>query len=230
MTKLPVHILFVVASKIEVKPMLNLGMFKQVTADVYVAESNGKAIHLLVAGMGMLVTAAKLSYYLEQHQPEWVVDIGIAGAFNRNLCIGEVVNVTSETYGDFGVEDDDDFKDFFDLGFIETKEDAFTYGLQKATPCAYIFPLVHELKQVNSLTVNKVHGKEHSIQRLMNKYNADIENMEGLAVFYVCALRNLPCIEIRSISNYVEKRNKENWDINTAVERLNEFIIQNFKL
>ena len=209
--------------------MLNLGIFKQLTADLYVAESNGRTIHLLVAGMGMLVTAAKLSYYLEQYQPEWTVDIGIAGAFNRDLSIGEVVNVATETYGDFGVEDDDDFKDFFDLGFIETKEDAFTYGLQKATPCASEFPLLYELRQVDSLTVNKVHGKEHSIQLMMHKYKADIENMEGLAVFYVCRLRNLPCIEIRSISNYVEKRNKENWDISLAVEKLNEFLILNFK-
>ena len=41
--------------------------------------------------------------------------------------------------------------------------------------------------------------------------------MEGLAFYYVLKLINKPSIEIRSISNYVEKRNKNNWDIPAAI-------------
>ena len=46
--------------------------------------------------------------------------------------------------------------------------------------------------------------------------------MEGLAFYYVCYLLQKDCIEIRSISNYVEKRNKENWDIKGAIKNLNQ--------
>jgi futalosine hydrolase len=69
--------------------------------------------------------------------------------------------------------------------------------------------------------VNKVHGNEKTIQIIQKKYNADTENMEGLAFYYVLKLLKKPGIEIRSVSNYVEKRNKENWDLKNAILNLN---------
>jgi futalosine hydrolase len=44
--------------------------------------------------------------------------------------------------------------------------------------------------------------------------------MEGAAVFYVAMKMNIPCIQIRSISNYVERRNRESWKIKEALESL----------
>ncbi|HNB49323.1 MAG TPA: futalosine hydrolase, partial [Chitinophagales bacterium] len=73
--------------------------------------------------------------------------------------------------------------------------------------------------------VNKVHGNEKTIKVIQEKYNADTENMEGLAFYYVMKLINKPSIEIRSISNYVERRNKDNWQIKNAVDNLNKEII-----
>ena len=50
--------------------------------------------------------------------------------------------------------------------------------------------------------------------------------MEGAAFFKVCNYFNVPCMQIRSISNRVEKRNKENWDISLAIENLNREVAQ----
>jgi futalosine hydrolase len=66
-----------------------------------------------------------------------------------------------------------------------------------------------------------VHGNDKTIKIIEDKYKADTENMEGLAFYYVLKLINKPGIEIRSISNYVEKRNKDNWNIKDAVTNLN---------
>ena len=77
------------------------------------------------------------------------------------------------------------------------------------------------MKQVKSITVNTVHGNEKSIKNIVRRLNPDIENMEGAAVFKVCETFNIPCIQIRAISNYVEKRNKESWNIPLAIQNLN---------
>jgi futalosine hydrolase len=45
--------------------------------------------------------------------------------------------------------------------------------------------------------------------------------MEGASVFKVCEEFDVPCIQIRSISNKVEKRNKKNWDLELAIKNLN---------
>jgi futalosine hydrolase len=44
--------------------------------------------------------------------------------------------------------------------------------------------------------------------------------MEGAAVFMVCQHFNIQCIQVRSVSNYVESRNKNNWNIPLAVKNL----------
>jgi futalosine hydrolase len=48
--------------------------------------------------------------------------------------------------------------------------------------------------------------------------------MEGAAVYFVCNEMNIPVIQIRAISNYIEPRNKSNWDIKKAIKSLEEFI------
>lgn len=214
------NITIVAATSLEIAPLLGQTQAKLIAKDLYSA--NNDSLHFLVTGMGMMQTAAHLALYAGKHNRDMYIDAGIAGAFNRNIAIGEVTQVISETYGDFGVEDGDEFADFFEMGFIDQHQDAFEYG--KISPFGQLtdHPELQLLRKVSSLTVNKVHGKDETIASIMSKYPADIENMEGLAFFYVTHQIQKPSLEIRSISNYVERRNKDNWDIQLAVKNLNE--------
>jgi len=45
--------------------------------------------------------------------------------------------------------------------------------------------------------------------------------MEGATVFKVCNEFAVPCIQIRAISNNVEKRSKANWNMPLAIHNLN---------
>jgi futalosine hydrolase len=215
------RVTIVVATKIEIQPLL----------DKYQAEVNdfkglyvvNDSLHVLITGMGMMQTAAHLMGYAMQFDRDFYIDAGIAGAFNRNLELGETVQIISETYGDFGVENDEKFEDFFEIGLLDKSESVFEYGLMKPVLAA---PHKHiKLKKATSITVNKVHGNEHTIQTIISKYHADIENMECLAFYYVLALLKKPSIEIRSVSNYVEKRNKNNWKMDIAIKNLNEELL-----
>ena len=217
---LNIKITIVAATKLELKPLFDQYEPKKADFDgLFVANDN---LHFLITGMGMLNTAAHLTLYASKFERDFYIDAGVCGAFNRILKIGEVVQISSETYGDFGVENDEEFQDFFDLGFIDKKEDAFQYGL--CEPVLSDFHAGINLPKATSITVNKVHGNEKTIKIIKEKYNADTENMEGLAFYYVLKLVNKPGIEIRAVSNYVEKRNKENWNLKDAVENLNEAI------
>ena len=215
-------ITIIAATKMEIEPLITHFPFKIISSNLLEFLNNDTNIHILITGMGMLSTAANLAIYATQNERDLFINAGIAGAFDRNICIGTVLFVESETYGDFGVEDGDEFADFFDLGFLDKKEDAFQYGKKEAIGEIKNHPIIKNLKKVNSITVNKVHGNPKTIESLLKKYQPDIENMEGLAFYYVCYLLQKDCIEIRSISNYVEKRNKENWDIKGAIKNLNQ--------
>jgi futalosine hydrolase len=49
--------------------------------------------------------------------------------------------------------------------------------------------------------------------------------MEGAAFFYACRQMNVHGMQIRAVSNYVEKRNREAWNIGLAIKNLNTFAI-----
>jgi futalosine hydrolase len=38
----------------------------------------------------------------------------------------------------------------------------------------------------------------------------------------------IPCIQLRSISNYVEPRNRSNWNIPLAIKALNDYLLEHF--
>lgn len=211
----------VAATTLEVKPLLDY--FKPQQTDFRGLWIANEYLHFLITGMGMMNTATHLGIYSQRYERDFFIDAGICGAFNREIKIGDVVQIISETYGDFGVENDEEFQDFFDLGFIDKKEDAFQYGL-----CEPVYSTVQQqiaLPKATSITVNKVHGNEKTIEVISKKYRADTENMEGLAFYYVMKFIGKPSIEIRAISNYVERRNKDNWNIQSAVSNLNNTLL-----
>ena len=79
------------------------------------------------------------------------------------------------------------------------------------------------------ITVNTVHGNEKSIENIIERFSPDVESMEGAAFFYSCMMKNVSCIQIRVISNIVERRNKDNWNIPLAIKNLNDFLPELFK-
>jgi futalosine hydrolase len=77
-------------------------------------------------------------------------------------------------------------------------------------------------KKVHGITVNTVHGDEDSIDKISTAFKAEVETMEGAAFFYACRMMDVPCIQLRAISNYVERRNKAAWKLGLAINQLAE--------
>jgi futalosine hydrolase len=78
---------------------------------------------------------------------------------------------------------------------------------------------------VSAITVNTATGSETTKEKLAKKFNPDIETMEGATFFYICSRENIPFLALRAISNKVEKRNKNNWNIELALNNLSEKLV-----
>ena len=76
------------------------------------------------------------------------------------------------------------------------------------------------LKKYRAISVNKVHGNEESIAKIIQRTDPEVESMEGAAFFYACGMVQLPCLQLRAISNYVEKRNRPAWQIESSLKNL----------
>lgn len=174
-----------------------------------------KDFDLLITGVGMTATAFALGKLLPGNY-KLVLNLGIAGAFNRSIPLTTVVNVTTDEFAELGAENGEGFISIDELGFGKAIYAARNNLLHST---------LGKLQKVHGITVNRVHGNENSIIKAIMQSNPGIESMEGAAVLYCCEQTALPCLQIRSISNYVEVRNKDNWQIGSAIQSLNEWAI-----
>lgn len=192
-------ILVVAATKAEIQPFIET----QTNCDV------------LITGVGMVATAYKLTKQLNANSYDLVINSGIAGSFDRSIALGDVVQVVSDGFPELGAEDGDNFIDLFSMGFVDKDEPPFK---NKRLENSFF---IEDIQKAAGLTVNTVHGNEANIAKVQQQFPAQVESMEGAAFLYVCLTEGVKCIQLRSISNYVERRNREAWNIPLAVKNLN---------
>ncbi len=188
-------------------------------------EHSKSEISILITGVGMVATAFALGRHLAANQYDLVLNLGITGSFDRNIALGQVLEITKDTFAELGAEDDTDFLSIEQMGF-----GIGTY--QPTTKLANLYNLFNtfNLPGATAITVNMVHGNEASIKKVTERLHPQLESMEGAAFFYACRQMNVPCLQIRAVSNYVEKRNRDNWQIGLAIKNLNTFALEFLKL
>ena len=180
---------------------------------------------LLITGVGSMATAWSLKQWIILNEkPDLAINAGIAGSFNERLNIGDVVMPVSDCFADAGVEDGENFLTLSESGLISANDFPYKDGLLY-TDTRYNEKMKSILKPVRAITVNTATGSETTKGKLLKKFNPDIETMEGATFFYICSRENIPFLALRAISNKVEPRDKNNWNIDLALNNLSEKLI-----
>lgn len=215
-------LLIVVATKKEINPLLHSFKATKIKDNLFSFTYKKIKATVLITGVGIPLTIYHLTKRLCFSRYDFAINAGIAGSFKMNLKKGTVVNVTSDCFADMGVEDGKNFL---------TVEEVKLVGLYEFRICSSQFKnrLVTSLPSVKGITVNTVHGNKVSIQKAVKKFHPDIETMEGAAFLLVCNKEKVPCIQVRAVSNYVEKRNKRKWQVSSAINNLNKQLINLIK-
>lgn len=191
-------------------------------------ESQFKTLHTidwLHVGVGIVPTVFNLTQKLSSGKPDLIINVGIAGAIDKSIELCESVFIQRDEFYQWGAEDQDAFIDIFSLGFVQANEKPFKEGRLYAS-VDYLQERLSNLKKVNAITVQKVHGNTLSISTLQESCtDVHTESMEGAAVFYVAGMLDIPAIQVRTISNYVEPRNRAAWKIQDSIKSLNNLLI-----
>ena len=181
-------------------------------------------ISLLVTGVGSISTAWEMKQWISVNEkPDLALNAGIAGSYKDEFDIGDVVMPVTDCFADTGIEDGDNFLTLSEAGLTSADEFPYSNGFLFADT-RYSVQMKRLLKPVRAITVNTATGSEAGRRKLLQKFNPDIETMEGATFFYICARENIPFLALRAISNRVEPRNKSNWNIALALDNLSEKI------
>ncbi|UIR55765.1 futalosine hydrolase [Sphingobacterium sp. SRCM116780] len=198
--------LIVAATDFEIQPYINL-------------KNNYPHTDYLITSVGMTQTAYHLGKHLAKNDYELIINIGIGGCFNRAIPIGAVVSIDQEVFSELGAEDNDQFISIDELGFGTARYNAIQ--------SPKIRKVIQNFPSGLGITVNKVHGNQYEIQKLLAQIPEVLtESMEGAAVFLVAKQENIQAIQLRGISNYVEKRNRALWNIPLAIQNSNAVLLQ----
>ncbi|MFB5945508.1 futalosine hydrolase [Albibacterium profundi] len=178
-------------------------------------------VDIIITGAGMVPTAFKLGQHFATaaYTYDLIINVGIAGSFRRDIRLGAVVRINKDQFSELGAEDGDDFLTFEDIGLGESQY------VDKLPETFERYSSISKLESFKGVTVNTVHGNSKSIETFTSRVDADLESMEGAAVFYVANALNIPVLQVRSISNYVETRNRDSWDVRLAITNLNNWLL-----
>ena len=184
-------------------------------------------VSVVLTGIGAVNTAYALTQYLAtQPRPSLVIQTGIAGAYvPAGIPVGSVVLADTEIYGDLGVMTIGGWRPAEEIG-IPIVEARGTHP-----PRFNYFPLDPDLVARASavcgsliartgpfLTLSQVTGVRTLGDALHQRFGALCESMEGAAAAHVCALHDVPFLEVRGISNLVENRDRSTWRIKEAAD------------
>jgi futalosine hydrolase len=179
---------------------------------------------LLVTGVGAASTAWNFKNWLAHNgRPDLVINGGIAGSFREKYKIGTVLMPVTDCFADSGIEDHDNFLTLFEAGLADPGSFPFSGGML-VTDSLYPEKFTDLMPLAKAITVNTVSGSERTIRKLREKFDPDIETMEGATLFYTCAMERIPFMAVRAVSNMVEPRNRDNWNIELALSNLTDVL------
>lgn len=153
----------------------------------------------VVTGMGATNTVIALVWAMKRYQPRFVIQIGIAGAVDKSLNLGQAYYVCSDYQADLGAWRDGAFVPF---GQMVYRNENYT-----------------SLTGVSSRSVTTA-----CTERLTEDEQVQMESMEGAAFFQtMLSYGNVRFAQVRSVSNYIDMP-RNLWCIDQAVAALPEVL------
>ena len=177
--------------------------------------NDGVEIIFCVTGVGAVSTVFNLLEILHKEKFDVVIQVGIAGSFDKQLALGDTVAVEKELLYEMGVFENNHYKTVFEMGLIDGDTKPFTNSIL-INPHTVLLDLTG-LKKAIAITNNEISTSATKIKLYNEKYGAEIESMEGGAFHYVAIMKSISFIQLRGISNYVGDRDKNNWKIKEAI-------------
>lgn len=176
----------------------------------YEGNFNGKKIILCECGIGKVNAAILTTLIIREFKPDYLINSGVAGGYNRNLKPLDVVIGQRMFYYDVQ---------------LEPGRTDIRYGQLQGEP--FIFPSSDELIEILKASDDKLKVGDIAtadcfqtnrayMDELVEKYFSDLNilavDMESTAVAHVCYKFKIPFVVIRSISDVIGVNQEQVYD------------------
>jgi futalosine hydrolase len=179
------------------------------------------AVHVVTSGVGPAAAAATAAFALAAGSYDAVFSIGVAGAFHdQGAEVGGVAVADTIVFADLGVLAPGGWEDVASLGV--------GIALDAAQPPAAAVAAIAERSRSAGLptavgtvlTLSTFTGTDARADELITRHHAIAEAMEGAGIATAALTAGIPALELRTCSNGVGDRDKEEWQLQPALDAL----------
>ncbi|EZH65070.1 hypothetical protein DH09_15600 [Bacillaceae bacterium JMAK1] len=169
-----------------------------------------------LAGVGPAQAATRTAIQLAKQNYDLVINAGIAGGFREKVQLEDIVVSTTIQAGDLGADTGERFIPVEELGFGSSTVSCLEEEVNR-------FQQLENVHLGMIITKSTVTGTDEEAKRLQVRYDdAVAEGMEGFGVATAAKEFGVPVLEIRAISNYIGKRERDKWKIKEALASLKQ--------
>ncbi|MFT6896271.1 MAG: adenosylhomocysteine nucleosidase [Paraglaciecola sp.] len=170
---------------------------------IYCGELKGAQVVLVKCGIGKVAAAVATTIIIEQFKPDFVVNTGSAGGFDKELEIGSLVIANAV------VHHDADLTHFgYALGQCAGMPETFVCDSQLIAAAELAAKSLGEVKTKRGLvcTGDAFIGSDEAAAKLLSDFpTIAAAEMEGVAIGQTCHLLHVPFLVIRSLSDIAGK-------------------------
>jgi futalosine hydrolase len=186
---------------------------------------------LVETGLGTVNTAHAITCVLQAQRPGLLLQVGVGGAYaGAKMELGDLALASAENYGDLGVRTAAGWRPATVIGIPILEHDGVEY--YNRFPADHCLARQAELILERELkgddlrirvgpfvTVQECSGVAELGAEREAAFEAICENMEGAAAAHMACLYGVPFLELRGISNQVQDRRRDLWDLPLAAAR-----------
>lgn len=192
--------------------------------------SNKECI-LVNCGVGKVNSARVTQKLVDLYKPKYIINVGVAGAINDNLSIGDVVISNNNIQHDFDITAFGHEKGYISNVGKNFYSDKYLVGAAQEV-CLKEKNRNYEVK-LGTITSGDIFCTDDKMKnKIRCKFEADVVDMECAAIAQVSILEEIPFVSIRSISdgptgsNHQDFKNNLSFAAKRAAGILNELCKQ----
>lgn len=205
-----------------IKPYIDIISTKNIVGlDFYMGKMGGNNVVLVRSGIGKVNAAVCSQVLIDLYAVDYIINVGVAGAINKDLKIGDVVIATDTMHHDM---DTTYFGD--DIGIIPRMEESDFKADNELIEIA-LKSSSDVLENNNVVTGRIVSGDQflcdiEKKNKIWSHFKASCVDMESAAIGQACYLNKIPFCIIRSISDNSDEDNQyENFFRDSAIKASN---------
>lgn len=176
-----------------------------------------------ICGFGPAVAGIRTLELVSQHQPQHVILAGIAGSLSDSLAIGSASCFSRVAIFGVGAGSGEEFQTADELGWVQLT------ASPERSAISDVIDIPSTNEDANRLLITSCAASGSTIEAdwRRKKYpDANAEDMEGFSVAAACQIAGVPLEIVRGISNIAGDRNKQNWNIEAAIQSAGRLVME----